>query len=59
MIFSKKSYALLCHREPFCLVVFNQKVSEKIGFNRAQKEIALKMLQEQVPLKNIWELKPD
>ena len=29
---------------------------EKIGFNRAQKEIALKMLEEQVPLETIARL---
>jgi hypothetical protein len=29
---------------------------EKIGFNRAQKEIALKMLEEQVPVETIARL---
>jgi hypothetical protein len=33
-----------------------QKVGEEIGFNRAQKEIALKMLEEKVPLESISRL---
>jgi hypothetical protein len=33
-----------------------QKVGEEIGFNRAQKEIALKMLEEQVPVESIARL---